>query len=94
MEDSLRSLMCLKCCPKCGGAMFRECDIYGCDIECLQCGYVMRKEALEALVGPERAEKLLQLGMKRLRESEPEEPPKRGRPRKSEAKSHSESATE
>lgn len=82
MTDSVRNLMCLKCCPKCGGALFRECDIYGCDVECLQCGYVMRKEALEAMVGRDRAEKLLQLGMKRVREIE-EEKPKRGRPRKS-----------
>jgi DNA-directed RNA polymerase subunit M/transcription elongation factor TFIIS len=76
--------MCLKCCPKCGGAMFRECDIYGCDVECLQCGYVMRKEALEALIGKERTEQLLHLGVKRLREEEIE-PPKRGRPKKSAA---------
>lgn len=82
MTGSMRDLMCLKCCPKCGGALFRECDIYGCDVECLQCGYVMRKEALEAMVGRERAAELLQLGLKRLRETE-DEKPRRGRPRKS-----------
>ncbi len=86
MTDNVRNLMCLKCCPKCGGALFRECDIYGCDVECLQCGYVMRKEALEALVGREQAEKLLRLGLKRVREmSEEDEKPRRGRPRKKKA---------
>jgi hypothetical protein len=44
----------------------------------------MRKEALEALIGKERTEQLLHLGVKRLREEEIE-PPKRGRPKKSAA---------
>ena len=81
MTDNVRNLMCLKCCPKCGGALFRECDIHGCEVECLQCGYVMRKEMLEAMIGKEETEKMLKLTRKRTEEIV--EKPKRGRPRKS-----------
>lgn len=78
MSDDIRSLLCLKCCPKCGGAMFRECDVQGCEVECLQCGYIMPKEKLETLVGPENAARILNLGRKRT-EPAKEERPKRGR---------------
>ena len=63
-DDDVRSFLCLKCCPKCGGALLRECDIQGCDVECLQCGYVMTREKLEAMVGREKAEEILKLGRK------------------------------
>ena len=65
MEDNLRSFWCLKCCPRCGGALFRECDIYGCDVECLQCGHVMPREKLEELLGRDRAAALLELSKPR-----------------------------
>ena len=71
MADDLRSFLCLKCCPRCGGALFRECDIYGCDVECLQCGYIMTRAKLEELIGPEKAAAVLELGKKeRRREAE------------------------
>ncbi|MBI2954632.1 MAG: hypothetical protein HYY30_09985 [Chloroflexi bacterium] len=80
MQDDVRNLMCLKCCPKCGGALFRECDIYGCDVECLQCGYVMPRERLEEMLGKERTQTLLDLGKKK---SKREEEPRQKRSRKS-----------
>jgi|GEM_PF-6003169 len=61
MSDNLRSFVCFHCCPKCGGALFRECDIFGCDVECMQCGYVMPRAKLEALLGPEKTARLLAL---------------------------------
>jgi hypothetical protein len=33
-----------KLCPRCGGDLFRQSDIYGSYIGCLQCGYVLRPE--------------------------------------------------
>jgi len=76
MSDDIRGLFCLKCCPKCGGAMFRECDLQGCDVECLQCGYIMPRARLEALIGPERAAMILDLTRKH-KESEQEQKRKR-----------------
>ncbi len=81
MSDSIRKIMCLNCCPKCGGALFRECDIYGCDVQCLQCGYIMPRTQLEEMIGKDQTEALLSIGNKRAKppEPEPESRPKRGR---------------
>lgn len=74
MGDGLRSLVCVRCCPKCGGALFRECDIFGCDVECLQCGYVMPRAELEKAVGIEKAAQLLGLTKRQRLSPAPEEP--------------------
>ncbi len=34
----------LKACPRCRGDLFRQVDLYGLYIACLQCGYVLRPE--------------------------------------------------
>ena len=78
MDEDLRQFVCVRCCPKCGGALFRECDIYGCDVECLQCGYVMPRTQLEQLVGKEAAAQLLRLSKRRAIKL-PSAPPPPGR---------------
>ncbi|MBI4320184.1 MAG: hypothetical protein HY675_16970 [Chloroflexi bacterium] len=82
MTDSIRNLMCLNCCPKCGGALFRECDIFGCDVECLQCGYVMPRERLEEMIGKEQTSLLLDFGKRKPKTEEPEVKPRRKRSRR------------
>ncbi|MBI4199814.1 MAG: hypothetical protein HY535_05025 [Chloroflexi bacterium] len=50
-------------CPRCGGDLYRDRDMYGRYIACLQCGYYLsdaQMEALERMLAtaqePERAE--------------------------------------
>lgn len=40
----------LKCCPRCGGALYDGMDIYGRYIACLQCGHYLTPQQEVALV--------------------------------------------
>ena len=34
-------MLLLKACPRCGGDMYRERDLYGSYASCLNCGYLL-----------------------------------------------------
>jgi hypothetical protein len=42
-------MVLLKRCPKCGGDLFLERDIYGNNLRCLQCGKALNREEVMAL---------------------------------------------
>ena len=56
-------MLCLvrsKACPRCGGDISVECDIYGVYIQCIQCGANLSRKDLMNLT-PQKAEKYLKL---------------------------------
>lgn len=41
----------LKGCPRCGGDLFLERDLYGAYYCCLQCGYILEPESQKGYLG-------------------------------------------
>ncbi len=42
-------MMWLKACPRCLGDLFRESDIYGQSVSCLQCGCILNEQQVRGL---------------------------------------------